>query len=61
MNKIVVWYLKKQINQLSFQEESLEISQDIIENVNSTWQNIRQKKDILKSSLKIIKELNSSQ
>jgi len=61
MNKIVVWYLKKQINKLSFQEESLEISQDIIENVNSTWQNIRQKKDILKSSLKIIKELNSSQ
>ena len=55
MNKIVIWYLKK-IKRLSWQEESLEMNQDIIENVNAIWQETRRKKDIFKSALEIIEE-----
>ena len=56
MNKIVIWYLEKQIKRLSWQEESLEMNQDITENVNAIWQETRRKKDIFKSALEIIEE-----
>ena len=58
MSRIVAWYLKKQIKDLSWQEESLEMNQDIIEDVNAIWQETRRKKDIFKGALEIIKRHN---
>ena len=52
--KISVMYLSKIIKELGFEEQTLEINQDLIENANEEWQEIRKTKTALKTVKKYI-------
>ncbi len=52
--KISVMYLSKIIKELGFEEQTLEINQDLIENANEEWQEIRKTKTAFKTVKKYI-------
>ena len=54
IKKIIIYYLNKEIRRLSAEEESIEINQDIIDNPNGEWQEIREHKIAMKKVVKFL-------
>ena len=54
IKKIIIYYLNKEIRRLSAEEESIEINQDIIDNPNGEWQEIREYKIAMKKVVKFL-------
>ena len=58
MKKLIVFYLKKMLEDSLHQEESLEVNADLIQSANEKWQKQRQQSDALRVVLKILAEPN---
>lgn len=56
MKKLIVFYLKKMLEDSLHQEESLEVNADLIQSANEKWQKQRQQSDALRVVLKILAE-----
>lgn len=52
IRKVTLWYLKRMLIQSKFEEESLEINADLIDNVNEIWQNQREISNAIKLVIK---------
>ena len=58
VKKLIVFYLKKMLEDSLHQEESLEVNADLIQSANEKWQKQRQQSDALRVVLKILAEPN---
>ena len=56
MKKLIVFYLKKMLEDSLHQEESLEVNADLIQGANEKWQKQRQQSAALRVVLKILAE-----
>ena len=56
VKKLIVFYLKKMLEDSLHQEESLEVNADLIQSANEKWQKQRQQSDALRVVLKILAE-----
>lgn len=51
MKKLAIWYLKRIVKDLDFQEASLEMGADGISGVNEKWQRTRSYKECIKKTI----------
>lgn len=54
MKKLISFYLKKMLKDSKFNEESLEMNADIINNANEKWEKQREQSNALNVVLKLL-------